>query len=82
MRNEPHKLVEGCLVAGTAMGARAGYIYIRWASVGLLCGSPCFPAMCGQQQSGKHVQTGEQKQACVTFVSVEGAEHRVAMGAG
>ncbi|GFH06017.1 NADH dehydrogenase [ubiquinone] flavoprotein 1, mitochondrial [Haematococcus lacustris] len=29
MRHEPHKLVEGCLVAGTAMGARAGYIYIR-----------------------------------------------------
>lgn len=29
MRHEPHKLVEGCLVAGTAMRARAGYIYIR-----------------------------------------------------
>ncbi len=29
MRHEPHKLVEGCLIAGTAMGARAGYIYIR-----------------------------------------------------
>lgn len=29
MRNEPHKLVEGCLIAGTAMRARAGYIYIR-----------------------------------------------------
>ena len=29
MRNEPHKLVEGCLLAGVAMGARAGYIYIR-----------------------------------------------------
>ncbi|KFO97779.1 hypothetical protein N300_10687, partial [Calypte anna] len=25
----PHKLVEGCLVAGRAMGARAAYIYIR-----------------------------------------------------
>ncbi len=30
MRHEPHKLVEGCLIAGVAMGARAGYIYIRW----------------------------------------------------
>ena len=29
MRHEPHKLVEGCLLAGVAMGARAGYIYIR-----------------------------------------------------
>jgi NADH dehydrogenase (ubiquinone) flavoprotein 1 len=29
MRHEPHTLVEGCLVAGRAMGARAAYIYIR-----------------------------------------------------
>jgi len=29
IRNEPHKLIEGTMVAGTAMGARAGYIYIR-----------------------------------------------------
>lgn len=29
MRNEPHKLVEGTLIAGIGMGARAGYIYIR-----------------------------------------------------
>jgi NADH dehydrogenase (ubiquinone) flavoprotein 1 len=29
MRHEPHKLVEGCLIAGTGMRARAGYIYIR-----------------------------------------------------
>ncbi len=29
MRNDPHKLIEGCLVAGRAMGARAAYIYIR-----------------------------------------------------
>jgi len=29
MRKEPHKLVEGCLVAGFAMRARAAYIYIR-----------------------------------------------------
>ncbi|KAI9217871.1 NADH dehydrogenase flavoprotein 1 [Blastocladiella britannica] len=29
MRSDPHKLVEGCLVAGRAMGARAAYIYIR-----------------------------------------------------
>ena len=24
MRHDPHKLIEGCLVAGSAMGARAG----------------------------------------------------------
>jgi len=29
MRHDPHKLVEGCLVAGSCMGARAAYIYIR-----------------------------------------------------
>eukprot|EP00891_Asterochloris_glomerata_P009680 jgi/Astpho2/9680/Aster-08401 len=29
MRHDPHKLVEGCLIAGTAMRARAAYIYIR-----------------------------------------------------
>ncbi|MGH1398372.1 MAG: NADH-quinone oxidoreductase subunit NuoF [Alphaproteobacteria bacterium] len=29
LRNEPHKLLEGCLVAGYAMGAHAAYIYIR-----------------------------------------------------
>src|SRR5690348_3835024 len=29
MRHDPHKLVEGCLVAGYAMGACAAYIYIR-----------------------------------------------------
>merc|ERR1712003_148217 len=29
MRHDPHKLLEGCLVAGVAMRARAAYIYIR-----------------------------------------------------
>lgn len=29
MRKDPHKLIEGCLLAGYAMGARAAYIYIR-----------------------------------------------------
>lgn len=29
MRHDPHKLIEGCLIAGSAMGARAAYIYIR-----------------------------------------------------
>jgi NADH-quinone oxidoreductase subunit F len=29
IRNEPHKLIEGCLVAGFAMGAHTGFIYIR-----------------------------------------------------
>ena len=29
LRHEPHKLVEGCVVAGSAMGAKAAYIYMR-----------------------------------------------------
>ena len=29
MRNDPHHLIEGCLIAGFAMGANAAYIYIR-----------------------------------------------------
>jgi len=29
LRHDPHKLVEGCLIAGFAMGAKAAYIYIR-----------------------------------------------------
>src|SRR5437762_8569514 len=29
MRHDPHLLVEGCLIAGTAMAANTGYIYIR-----------------------------------------------------
>ena len=29
LRNEPHKLLEGCLIAGFAMGAHKAYIYIR-----------------------------------------------------
>ena len=29
MRHDPHKLVEGCLIAGVGMRARAAYIYIR-----------------------------------------------------
>ena len=29
IRHDPHTLVEGCLIAGFAMGAHAGYIYIR-----------------------------------------------------
>ena len=29
MRHDPHTLVEGCLIAGHAIGAMAGYIYIR-----------------------------------------------------
>jgi NADH-quinone oxidoreductase subunit F len=29
MRHDPHTLVEGCLIAGFAMGAHAGYIYVR-----------------------------------------------------
>ncbi len=29
MRHDPHKLIEGALVVGTAMRAKAAYIYIR-----------------------------------------------------
>jgi NADH-quinone oxidoreductase subunit F len=29
LRNDPHKLVEGCLIAGFAMGATSAYCYIR-----------------------------------------------------
>jgi NADH-quinone oxidoreductase subunit F len=29
LRNDPHTLVEGCLIAGVAMGAHTGYIYVR-----------------------------------------------------
>ncbi|MGE0719830.1 MAG: NADH-quinone oxidoreductase subunit NuoF [Alphaproteobacteria bacterium] len=29
LRHDPHKLVEGCLLAGVAMGASAGYVYVR-----------------------------------------------------
>jgi NADH-quinone oxidoreductase subunit F len=29
LRHDPHKLIEGALVAGFAMGARAAYIYVR-----------------------------------------------------
>ena len=29
LRNEPHKLLEGCLIAGFAIGATRTYIYIR-----------------------------------------------------
>ena len=29
MRNDPHLLIEGCLIASFAMGAHACYIYMR-----------------------------------------------------
>src|SRR3954468_7139734 len=29
MRHDPHKLIEGCLIAGFAMGAHKAYIYVR-----------------------------------------------------
>ncbi len=29
MRNDPHTLIEGCVIAGFAMGAHATYIYVR-----------------------------------------------------
>jgi NADH-quinone oxidoreductase subunit F len=29
MRTDPHLLIEGCLIAGCAMGAHTGYVYVR-----------------------------------------------------
>ncbi len=29
LRHDPHKLIEGCLIAGLAMGAHVAYIYVR-----------------------------------------------------
>src|SRR6202789_1283595 len=29
LRHDPHLLIEGCLIAGRAIGAHAGYVYIR-----------------------------------------------------
>jgi len=29
MRHDPHKLIEGCLLAGVGMGCHTGYIYVR-----------------------------------------------------
>ena len=37
MRQDPHKLIEGCLIAGVGMRARAGYIYIRCAQPPDVC---------------------------------------------
>jgi NADH dehydrogenase (ubiquinone) flavoprotein 1 len=37
MRHEPHKLIEGALIAGVGMRARAGYIYVRWVLVLVQC---------------------------------------------
>lgn len=50
LRHDPHKLVEGCLIAGTAMRARAAYIYVRYAISGR--GSwhflePVYPVLAG-----------------------------------
>lgn len=42
MRHDPHKLVEGCLVAGRSMGACAGkYMYLtNRARVRTVCSNP------------------------------------------
>lgn len=46
MRKEPHKLIEGCLIAGFAMGARAGTVHFRafvaLSSLANLLASTCF----------------------------------------
>ncbi|KAF5305200.1 hypothetical protein FQA39_LY09288 [Lamprigera yunnana] len=39
MRHDPHKLVEGCLLVGSAMKAKAAYIYIRGLLGKNACGS-------------------------------------------
>merc|ERR1719373_698002 len=39
IRNDPHKLIEGCLIAGFAMGANTAYIYCRgeyWHEINVL----------------------------------------------
>lgn len=42
MRHDPHKLVEGCLVAGAAMGARAGGVYVQiLIPLNILCVEKC-----------------------------------------
>jgi len=35
LRNDPHTLIEGCVIAGFAMGAHTAYIYVRCANVRL-----------------------------------------------
>jgi NADH-quinone oxidoreductase subunit F len=43
IRHDPHKLIEGALVAGFAMRARAAYIYIRGEYIreAETCSPPC-----------------------------------------
>ena len=41
MRHDPHKLIEGCLIAGVGMRARAGYIYIRHVPLSTLLCAVC-----------------------------------------
>lgn len=41
MRHDPHKLVEGCLIAGTGMRARAAYIFIRYCTAVMHASTPC-----------------------------------------
>jgi hypothetical protein len=46
MRHEPHKLLEGALLAGVAVRARAAYIYIRCRGVCAVPAVPAGPACC------------------------------------
>ena len=50
MRHDPHKLIEGCLIAGVGMRARAGYIYIRQ-DARFFC-KPCMAACIGLPFAG------------------------------
>lgn len=66
MRHDPHKLLEGCLVAGRAMGARAAYIYIRGefynessnvqvkGHIWLVEPETCVPKLRSSSQTGRH----------------------------
>ena len=50
LRHEPHKLVEGCLYAGIAIGAHVGYIYIR--------GEYYYEALCVQKAIDEAYEAG------------------------
>ena len=56
MRHDPHKLIEGCLIAGVGMRARAGYIYIRHDPCSSKPCTPPGPAPCMASSMGLAVQ--------------------------
>lgn len=76
MRKDPHKLVEGCLLAGHAMGACAAYIYIRGEFVEE---ARVLQAAIDECYQGKK-QQGEEKNTILFFL--EGLIGRNACGSG